>query len=166
MEAIECFCVNFSGSLDVKGYFQTFTLLNLGDMPYDVQSAFSFIGGHLDIVALSVCTLHRPVLDFKLSWKHIVDVQVAQGCVAVVFKEDQDLIAAFSSKRNRLLTGTEVTTVVDDLDGWCFRWFAGTDRAETLRAEFNPCRTVHTCIVRCWVRSIEGVRNFNLLSGL
>ena len=120
METVECFSVNFSASLDIKGNFQTFTLLDLGDMPYNMQSTFSFFRGHLDVITLSVCTLHGPIFDLKLCREDIVDIQVTQCCVTVVFEQNQDFITTFSSERNRLLTGTEVTTVVDDLDRWCF----------------------------------------------
>ena len=67
VESVKCFSVNFSSSLDIKGNFQALTLLDLGDMPYNMQSAFAFFRGHLNVFTLSICALHGPIFDLKLS---------------------------------------------------------------------------------------------------
>ena len=68
VEAVESFCIDFAASLDVKRNFEAFAFLHLGNMPKDVEAAFTLFGGHLDVVALPVGTLHLPVLDLKLRW--------------------------------------------------------------------------------------------------
>ena len=115
-------------------------------MPEDVKAAFAFFGGHGDIVSLAVGTLHFPFLDFKLGWKDIVDVQVAQGGVPVVLEENQNFVAALSSKRNSLLTCAEVSAVVNDLHAGRFGWFSGADWTEALGAELNASGSVNTLV--------------------
>ena len=67
VESVECFCVNFATALDVKGNFETLALLNLRDMPNDVEATFAVFGRHLDIVTLAGTGFNSPFLDFELS---------------------------------------------------------------------------------------------------
>ena len=116
VEAVEGFSVNFSGPLDVKGHLKALTLLNNRHVPNDMETAFSFFGGHGHVVTLSTSALELVILDLKLRWKNVVDVEVAKGRIAVVLKQNQHFIATFAAQRDGLLTGAEVATVVNDLD--------------------------------------------------
>ena len=66
VESVESFCINFAAALDVKGNFETLPLLNLGNVPNDVEATFTVFRGHLDVIALAGTALHGPILDFKL----------------------------------------------------------------------------------------------------
>ena len=148
VESVKRLSIDFTASLDVKGNFEAFAFLHLGHMPEDVKAAFTFFRGHGDIVSLTVGTLHFPFFDFKLGWKDVVDVQVAQSGVAVVLEENQDFVAALSSKRNGLLSCAEVSAVVNDLHAGRFGWFPGADWTKALSTELNPGGSVNTLVAR------------------
>ncbi len=166
VESIECFCIDFSGALDVKGNFQAFAFLYLWNMPYDVEATFTIFRGHGDVVSLSTGALELPVFDFKLGREHVVDVEVAEGSIAIVFKQNQHFIATFATEWDGLLTCAEISTVVNDLDAWCLNRLACANWAEALGAEFNSSRRIHPLIARCWVWSIEWIGNFHFLAWL
>ena len=148
VESVKSLSIDFTASLDVKGNFEAFAFLHLGHVPEDVKAAFAFFRGHGDIVSLTVGTLHFPFFDFKLGWKDVVDVQVAQSGVAVVLEENQDFVAALSSKRNGLLSCAEVSAVVNDLHAGRFGWFPGADWTKALSTELNPGGSVNTLVAR------------------
>ena len=148
MESVEGFCIDFAASLDVKGDLKALTLLHLWYVPHDVEATFAVFRGHGDIIALAVCALHDPFLNFELRWQNIVDVEVAQGGIAVVLEENQNLVSTLSAKWNGLLAGTEVATVVHDLDGGGRRRFSGANGPKALGTELNSSRGIDALVAR------------------
>ena len=116
VEPVEGLSVNFTAAFDVKRDLEAFALLDLRDVPNNVETALAFFRRHGNVVALTVGVLQFPFLDLKLRRKHVVDVKVAERRVTVVFEQNEDLVAPFASERDGLLSGAEVAAVVDDLD--------------------------------------------------
>ena len=166
MEAVQRLSVNFARALDVKGDFEALALLDLGYVPHDVKTAFAVFGGHGDIITLAAGVLQLPILDFKLGWKHVVDVEIAQRGIAVVLKQDQHFVATLSAQRNGLLARTEVAAVVNHLDARRFGWFPGANGAKALCTELNASRSVDTLVAGRGVRGGQRVADLNLLAGL
>ena len=163
VESVERLGVNLPAALDVEGDFESLAFLHLGNVPHDVKAALAVFGGHGDIVSLALSVLHLPVLDFKLGRKHVVDVQVAERRVAVVLKQNQNLVAPFATKGYGLLASAEVSSVVNDLEAGCLGWLAGADGAETLGAEFHTGRSIDALVPGRWVRGTERIGDLDFL---
>ena len=166
VEPVEGFGVNFAAAFDVKGNLEALALLDLWNMPNDVKSTFAVFGGHGDVVSLPVLVLHFPILDLKLWWENIVDVEVAQGRVAVVLEENQDFVSSLSTQRDGLLAGTEIATVVHHLNRRCLDGLSRADGAESLCAELNSSRCVDAFVARRGIGCGQWIGDFDGLLGL
>ena len=146
METVQGFCIHFTAALDVKGHLEAFAFLDLGHVPDDVETTLAVFGGHGDIVSLATGALELPVLDLKLGRQDVVDVQVAEGCVAVVFEQNQHFIAALATQRDGLLAGAEVSAVVDDLHAGRVGGFSRADGAKAFCAELDTGGCVNALV--------------------
>ena len=166
VESIQCFSIHFTRALDVKGNFEAFAFLNLWNVPNDVEATFTVFRGHGDVISLAIGTLEFPVLDFKLRRQYIVDVKVAERRVSIVLKQDQHFIAAFATQRDGLLSGTEVSAVVNDLQTRRINGFTCANWTKALCTEFDSGRCINATIARRGVRGVERIGDFHLLTRL
>ena len=105
VESVECFGIDLSGALDFHEDIKTFSLADQWDHPTDVGPAYAVFGPHLAIGSLvATASTDVPILNLKVSWHDIVDVNVLQSGVAIVFEQDEHFVAAFATDWKRLLS--------------------------------------------------------------
>ena len=105
MESVECLGIDLSGAFDFHEDVETLSLADQWDHPTDVGASDAVFGLHLAVGSLvATASTDVPILDLKVSWHDIVDVNVLQSRVTVVFEQDEHFVAAFAADRKRLLS--------------------------------------------------------------
>ena len=105
MESVECLGIDLSGAFDFHEDVETLSLADQWDHPTDVGASDAVFGLHLAVGSLvATASTDVPILDLKVSWHDIVDVNVLQSGVTVVFEQDEHFVAAFATNWKRLLS--------------------------------------------------------------
>ena len=165
VEDVSEFSVNGSWASDFEGNHNFFALVHQRDVPSEMCSIFAFFTGHFTVISLVSVTTDKPVFNLEIFWNDVLECDVFQSSVAFIVEHNQDFMPSLSADFLCHLTSTELSSVVDDVDGRCFSCVSGTNWSVPFCAEFSSSRCAYReAFVFSWTGCNQFVVDGHVLS--